>query len=155
MWPFKKKRKPPYADDLTRAELAWLQSQRDAIPVLAAAVAATPVRADSVEAADNLIRAWHALPETCRPDANQIVNAAGVALGDALAADLRLEWKIITDAYGTELGLWWTNGRASVILAPTHSVAKQFATSPHGFVAALRKTMIPDVHKLRAEIEAQ
>jgi len=155
MWPFKKKQKLPSAANLTRAEVAWLQRQRDAIPTLAAAVAATPAPADPVEAADTLIRAWHALPESCRPDANEIVNVAAVALGDALAAKLGLEWKIITDAFGTDLGLWWTNGRGNIVLAPTHSVAKKFAGNPDGFVAALLKVMILDVGKLRENIEAQ
>ena len=142
MWPFKKKPAAPRADDLTAAEEQWLREQRHALEELAASVdipAGSPL-----QRADALIRWWHTVPASDRPDANIIVNAAGVALGDALAADCSLAWKIITDPFGTDLGLWWNEAGAAyqnIILTPTHSVAKKFAESPQGPVVNLHRAL--------------
>lgn len=155
MWPFKKKREIPFADDLTDGELGWLDEQRDALnSMCASAGIPTPAPSRRLDAADELIRWWHRQPRDVRPDPNLIVNAAGVALGDALAAAGGLEWKVITDSFGTDLGLWWRLGKGHVILAPTHSVAKKFAENPDGFVAGLFKVMAPDVARLKQQISA-
>jgi hypothetical protein len=148
MWPFKKKHpKPPSAADLTRAEVAWLENQRDTLTTLARD-AHLPI-APPLETADALLRWWHKQPEATRIDPNIIVMAIGVALGDALAKACRLEWKIITDPFGTDMGLW--GGDRGIILSPTHTAAKKLAESPEGFVVALVPRMVAQV----AEIEAQ
>jgi hypothetical protein len=148
MWPFKKKRPLPYADELSKAEHAWLQEQRDALASLARAAAIPP--SDPLRTTDALIRWWHQQPDSARPDPNGIVNAAGVVLGDALATACNLEWKIITDAYGTDLGLWRAAG--NIVLSPTHSVAKRFADCPDGFVAALFPELVVGVKAMDANV---
>jgi hypothetical protein len=127
---FSKKRAVPYADDLSHAETAWLQQQRDAARTLGEQAG---LAGDPIAVCDGLIRCWHAA--SSRPDPNPIVNAAGVAVGDVLAREFGLEWKIITDSFGTDMGLW--RARGSIILAPTSSVAKRFADGKDGFLPAL------------------
>lgn len=137
MWPFKKRRQPPYADDLRSSELRWLDEQRANLGKLAQ-VAGVASETDPLRAADAVIIHWHRQPDGARPDPNEVVNAAGVALGDALAKAHGLEWKIVTDAFGTDMGLWWSGGDGKVLnLAPTHSVAKRFADGQSGYVVEL------------------
>ena len=137
MWPFKKKRKIPYADDLSPRELEWLQTQRSALDTLAQA-AHVATDTGPLRTADAVIQHWHSLPQPQRSDPNTVVNAAGVALGDALAKKHGLQWKIITDAFGTDMGVWCGgDNEQNVVLSPTHSIAKRFADSPDGCVVQL------------------
>lgn len=129
---------PPRAEDLNDEELAWLAHVREGLPVFADAAGAAVENGPrgALDACDAIVRWWHTLPGDDRPDANTLVMIVGIALGDALAAELGLEWKIVTDAFGTDLGLW-RGAPKQIILSPTHSVAKRFQGSADGFVADL------------------
>jgi hypothetical protein len=141
MWPLRKKAKGPVASDLTRAEIDWIQQQRDALGELAAAVGLGSPDSDAarLECCDRVIRWWHEQPAGARPDPNMIVGSCGVALGDAIGPALGLEWKIVTDAFGTDLALWGAANQ--VVLSPTHSVAKRFAESRNGCVVELAEQL--------------
>src|SRR5262245_15437644 len=118
MWPFRTKQTvtndpPPQVHDLTEAEEAWVQAERDGLTKLAGALGFTPPQNDDERLAlcDEMIRWWHCEPQEQRIDANRIVNLVGVAMGDVLAREFGLAWKIITDAFGTDLGLWRAQGQ--------------------------------------------
>ena len=149
MWPFKKKPPAaPVAEDLGAAELAWLQQQRDAFGSLARTAGIEP--GEPLAAADALIQWWRAEPESGRIDPNLVVNATGVALGDALAARCGLSWRIITDPFGTDLGLWRTD--PMIVVSPTHTVAKNFADGPQGFVSAAFASISDKVRQLTSQL---
>ena len=140
MWPFKKKPVMPRASDLTEQELQWLDAHRRGLTALADTAGLSSPRTDNrLSLADELIRWWHRQPADDRVDPNLIVSAAGIALGDALAKEFRLEWKIITDSFGTDIGLWRERGH--IVLSPTHSVAKRFSECPDGFVELLSREL--------------
>lgn len=146
----------PTAADLNDDEREWLDLQRGGMGFFLEA-AGVGLPDDSIDArlraCDDLIRWWHTLPADDRPDANDIVNVVGVAFGDVLAAELDLEWKIITDAFGTDLGLWWSNpgnSEARIVLSPTHTVARRFGDGANGFLAAAAPAMIRDVRAMKA-----
>jgi Domain of unknown function (DUF3806) len=84
---------------------------------------------------DEFIRWWHREPAEQRIDRNIIVNLAGVTIGDVLAGECGLTWKIISDEFGTDLGLWREEGQ--IVVSPIHSVAKLFADEQDGFVVDL------------------
>lgn len=150
MWPFKKKRALPYADDLRSSERKWLESNRQVLPELGKLAGVAP-GTNPLQMADAVIAYWHRLPEAERADANDVVSVAGVALGDALAAKHGLEWKIVTDAFGTDVALWWSGGGdRNLILAPTHSIAKRFADSPSGCVVQLFEAISASVESAKA-----
>jgi hypothetical protein len=140
LWPFKKKRPLPFADDLNPAEIQMLDENRQSFKRLANAQLSNS--ADPLQVCDDLLRCWHQLPVAERPDANLLVNAIGVTLGDKLASELALEWKIVTDTFGTDLALWRADQGRHIILSPTHSVAKRFAEGKDGFVAALYPALL-------------
>jgi hypothetical protein len=122
--------------DLNTDELEWLEHHRE---LLAAIVEQEgielPDQATILDACDGVVRWWHAQPESERPDANMVVNAAGIGLGDALADVFELEWRIVEDEGGSSLVLWRDEPRT--IVAPIDGVAKRFADSPSGFVNEL------------------
>ena len=142
MWPFKlriarNQAKAPQASALTAQEEAWLQAQREAMLGFARALGLEMPQNDDERLAlcDEFIRWWHREPVEQRINPNIIVNLAGVAIGDVLARECRLTWKIITDEFGTDLGLWRAEGQ--IVVLPIHSVAKLFADEHDGFVVDL------------------
>jgi len=142
MWPFKTKQTvtndpPPQVRDLTEEEEAWVQAERDGLTKLAGAIGFTLPQNDDERLAlcDEIIRWWHCEPRDQRIDAHRVVNPIGVAMGDVLAREFGLAWKIVTDAFGTDLGLWRAKGQ--IVLSPVHSVAKRFADESNGFVVSL------------------
>lgn len=126
----------PQIEPLTSDEREWLDEQRgllaDAIDQLDIELSedATPL-----DGADAVIRWWHAQEQDERPDPNIIIMIAGVALGDRLAESFGLEWGIITDESGADLGLY--HPTKNVVCGPTHSVAKRFADGSDGFLGEL------------------
>lgn len=122
--------------DLNPDEQEWLEHHRE---LLAAIVEQEqlelPEEATILDACDAVVRWWHAQPETERPDANLIVNAVGIGLGDALVDVFELEWRIIEDGFGTSLSLW--RAEPNIVASPIDSVAKRFADSPEGFINEL------------------
>jgi hypothetical protein len=86
-----------------------------------------------LDAAQALVTWWNAAPEGERPAAGSIVAVAGVALGDCLNQYLGMEWSIIHDEDGTDIGMHEPDG--TVLMYPTHSVAHRLrdaAASPAG-----------------------
>lgn len=147
MWPFKAKRRvtndpDPQVRDLTSQEEARLQTSREGLTKLATGLGLALPQDDDERLAlcDELIRWWHREPQEQRIDPNVLVSVVGIAMGDVLAREFGLVWKIITDAFGTDLGLWRAKGQ--IVVSPTNSIAKHFAEESDGFVvdhyAALR-----------------
>jgi hypothetical protein len=124
----------PQVRDLTSQEEARLQTSREGLTKLATGLG-LPLPQDDEERlalCDELIRWWHREPQGQRIDPNVVVTVVGIAMGDVLAREFGLVWKIITDAFGTDLGLWRAKGH--IVLSPTNSIAKHFADESDGFV---------------------
>jgi len=119
--------------ELTPDEREWLERHRELLAAIVEQEALElPSEATILDACDCVVRWWHAQPESERPDANMIVNAVGIGLGDALASVFELQWRITEGDAGTSLVLW--RGEPSVTASPIDSVARRFADSPDGFV---------------------
>jgi hypothetical protein len=137
MWPFKQRvanDPDPQIRDLTSEEEARLQTSRDGLTKLGESLG-LPVPEDDDERlalCDELIRWWHREPEEQRIDPNVVITLVGITMGDVLAREFGLAWKIVTDAFGTDLGLWRAKGQ--IVISPINSVAKRFADERDGFV---------------------
>lgn len=122
--------------DLNSDEQEWLEHHRELLAAIVEQEHLTlPEEATILDACDAVVRWWHALPEGERPDANLVVNAVGIGLGDALADVFELQWRIIEDGFGTSLAL--CRAEPNIVASPIESVAKRFADSPEGFVNEL------------------
>ncbi len=61
-------------------------------------------------------------------DPNNLVISLGIALGDRFVSQTNLEWKIITDSFGTDMGLFdpGTPGKLTdIVMYPMNMVAKR------------------------------
>lgn len=139
MWPFKLKQRvtndaDPQVRDLTAEEEARLQTSRDGLAKLGEGLGLPMPENDDERLAlcDEMIRWWHGEPEEQRIDPNVVIAVIGIAMGDVLAREFGLTWKIVKDAFGTDLGLW--RGKGQIVITPINSVAKRFADESDGFV---------------------
>jgi len=136
----------PSVSELNADVLEWLEHHRE---LLAAIVEQEglelPEEATILDACDAVVRWWHAQPEHERADANMIVNAVGIGLGDAIADVFEMQWRIIGEDGVTSLSLWRESPR--LVASPIANTAKRFADSPGGFVNAF-------YDELAAELDA-
>ena len=96
---------------------------------------------------DELIRAWHQSDSSTRTDANLLVTACGVILGDHLSIEFKLDWAICDDKDGVELCLFRKENE--VLLFPTHSVAKHFSAATEGCVCNLYDQLSNSLRNLK------
>jgi hypothetical protein len=135
---FSGRNKPPTAKPLSSKERRWLDQQRENFRALTKQ--AGREADDTLERGDRLIRWWHDQPPESRPDANDVLMAVAVALGDVLIDDLgsEFDWMIVKSPFGRDLAVW--RERGFVVLSPTHAVNKRF-DEPGGFVPDLFEGM--------------
>jgi hypothetical protein len=70
---------------------------------------------------------WEPWIESWQPgaeDPNFFIDAFGLAFGQILADELRLEWKLVEDEHGSEIALHGSVGE--ILVFPTNTVAKRF-----------------------------
>lgn len=140
--------------ELSDAERTWLASHRDLLIELLEAEEPDD-DGDGLtlpEAADRVIDRWREQDEETRLDANEIVHAAGIAVGDALADILGeaygLRWMIAEDAEGTDLCLH--SEAKGITLYPSHTIAKHFASDRPGLVSELFLGLLKRIEEIEA-----
>ncbi|MGD8454437.1 MAG: DUF3806 domain-containing protein [Phycisphaerae bacterium] len=81
-----------------------------------------------MEIADGLIAWWHVARNRDAFSQDEIIDMAGVALGDALAKEFKLAWHAVEDADGPFIGLAVEPPCEGdqVVLAPASTIAKRF-----------------------------
>jgi hypothetical protein len=120
---------------LTEAERRWifdeLEQAREFVRAFAPEVTGDLLSLESLdEAFSNLIKSDNHDGAT----ANASVIAVGVAFGNKLVERLGFNWVIVTDEYGTDLGVLSRPGRGDVTIIPTDFVAKRYERKEWGFL---------------------
>jgi hypothetical protein len=136
----------PKHEPLTDAEQAYLSNQLTTAAVIARGYTAREEELPSLASLDATWRAWHNDTSEARVDANAFVNAIGAALGQHLVRDLSLDWAIISDDFGTDLGLFGEPGAITVF--PVNMLVKRIdeAESP---VRRLHEATLENVRRVR------
>jgi len=124
-------RMEPQVIELNAAELAWLDELRAALPG-----GDVPRGPEEVgELYDGLFDAWHSAPQSEQGDPNAVINALGVAVGDAVVARVPgARWAAVSDEHGTELAIVASSAEAPTMF-PTAAVAKRWVERERGWVA--------------------
>jgi hypothetical protein len=99
---------------------------------------------------DDLDAVWSQWIERWRPgeDANPVINALGLALGNYLVDRADLSWKVVEDEYGTEIALHGQPG--DILIFPTNLVAKRFESRTKEFFVAIVAELETRVATLRS-----
>jgi hypothetical protein len=85
------------------------------------------------------------------PDANAVAMALGVALGDQIAGATGMKWKIITDAYGTDLGLFFAGMEGTysdIVTHPMNFIAKRIVERQSGWLVPAATQLIDGIHEM-------
>jgi len=81
-------------------------------------------------------------------DANAMCMLIGVGLGDAIIERVpELEWKIITDNFGTDIGLFGKDV-GTVVTHPTNMVAKRIESGETTWIARTVDAIAPDLQSM-------
>ena len=86
--------------------------------------------------------------EKSQDEVNMGLNSFGVMFGNYLRKSIpSLEWKVITDDYGTELGLY--RAKNEITLFPANMITKRYHKQETGFLKGLAESMIRDILQLK------
>jgi hypothetical protein len=85
---------------------------------------------DAIDSAtlQEALHAWQRDPSPQKPTANQVATGMGVLFGLALRRRFALQWRVVSDAFGTDLCLYCAvpdKEHAEIIISPLQIVAKR------------------------------
>jgi hypothetical protein len=133
----------PVLEPLTSAEVDWVRSS---IAELGEQDVLFGDIDDLGRHYDEMLSAWLRLDESQRPDPNGIINQIGLAFGQFVADQAKLDWTVATDAHGTEIALH--RARGNVLIYPTDLVAKRWAAHARNTLPAMARDMIATVGEI-------
>jgi hypothetical protein len=78
---------------------------------------------------------------------NSVVNAIGTAFGQCLVDCLGMQWTVVSDAQGSDLGVFFGPPATRVLVFPTHVIANRLESKETGFIQELFETICVQVSK--------
>ncbi|HMG44895.1 MAG TPA: DUF3806 domain-containing protein [Acidimicrobiales bacterium] len=136
-------------DGLSDGEREWIGAQLAVAVELAQRFTGDTEPVPSLERLDETLRRWRSTGEPSDPDVDTVVNALGIAYGEHVRQQLRLDWVIATDEYGTDLALHGQPG--DVVIHPANATAKRVVAGDEGFFPSLYAAMAETVGALRRQ----
>lgn len=134
-------------EDPNRAESEWVAAHVGMAADLAAGFAGAGAIPPTVDELDALWAAW--LAESGRAEeANDVINAVGLAFGQRLVEDLGMRWVVVTDELGTEMAVHEPLG--DVLVFPANLVAKRWESGQTGFLRPVFDEVAARLNDLRA-----
>ena len=141
--------------DLTDGERRWVRLNVDLAGEIAKGYDL------GVEPGDQLVPAtldtawvnWLQAHDRANEDPNPYINAFGCALGDYLVGRLGLDWRVISDEYGTEMAIWGEPG--DVRIFPPNLVAKRYAEGAGPFFVSVASALEERIGEMRAAWSAK
>ena len=130
----------PEIEPLTPDEIDWVRST-------IAELGEQDVRIDDIEDLgryyDELLTAWIRVREADRPAPDKVIDQIGLAFGQYLADQARLEWVIATGHQGPVIALYRAQGQ--VLLYPASMVASSWERRETGVLPALGRVTLRSV----------
>lgn len=150
------------AEPLSADEVRWCDNMRTAAVELCEVYTGTrPSSTPTIRQIHDTYEGWLAATRprglfrktsAGHPDANAVSMSLGVALGDQIARETGLEWMIITDAYGTDLGLFFAGleGEYSdIVTHPMGFIAKRIAERESDWLEPTAAQLIKDILEMK------
>jgi hypothetical protein len=81
---------------------------------------------------DGWLRDWK--ERKTEQDPNPVINAIGLAFGQWLVDSLGMQWTVVSDDTGTDMGVGYGHPANRVLVFPTHLVAKRVQARETGFL---------------------
>jgi hypothetical protein len=142
----------PQFSELTDAEEQWkeghLLAAQEIVSRLCPDDAWNPIR---LEALDRAWSIWMASDENDNEQINKHINAFGVAFGHLLVDSGVFCWAIVSDDFGTDLGLRALPNRGDVSVVPANFVAKRWERKEIHFFVDAHSQILAHVESVKAE----
>src|SRR4051794_24834528 len=138
---------PPQVTPLNEGEVAWRDQQLEIGRLLVERY--TGANDEDLPALDRLdacIAGWQS-DDDSRVDVNVLINGVGVAFGEHLARQARLQWVIATDDHGSDLALHGQPG--DILVFPASTVAKRVVAGETAFVQSLYSSLVSGIEDRR------
>lgn len=136
---------PSEVEPLTDAEVDWVRST-------IAELIEQGVRVGDIDDLgrhyDELLLAWLRLREAERPDPDRVISPIGLAFGQYIADQARLEWGVAIGRDGPEIALHRPLGAGQVVLYPADMVAQRWRAGETGILPALARATVDAVGKM-------
>jgi hypothetical protein len=137
--------------NLNDAEVKWIASRIEGAKLLISQYSpgdvGQPINASVL---DRAYARWLASTETNSDRINDVLNAVGVAFGQLLVDEIGFQWVVVTDQFGTDMGIRALPGKGDVLVTPTNMVAKRWETRETGFLAPLHRVITDQVRDVEA-----
>jgi Domain of unknown function (DUF3806) len=134
---------------LTDVEQEWVRSQLAAATRFVADYGSQRHTA-GLEALDHAWASWLDRQSVDPEDPNTVVNAVGVAFGQALVETLEgFTWVIAADEAGRDLAVFGLPGTGDVLVYPANVVAKRYESREPWFLQATHDAIVAEVRQLR------
>ena len=146
---------PPAFEPLRETESVWIANQLHAadqiVSLLSPGDAWNPLRLETLD------RAWDVWLDSGKSHTdlvNEHLNAFGIAFGHLLVESGIFNWCIVTDEWGTDLGIRALPSRGDVSIVPVDFVAKRWERHERCFMADGYTSIIGHVEQTRREWDA-
>jgi hypothetical protein len=139
-----------------RAEQEWIAKSISVARTLV--VASHPDGADSKLTPDVLdvaYRHWLNSGTGINEQANDVVHAIGFAFGQFLVDSEGFEWTLVTDHFGTDIGVRALAGKGDVLVCPASMVAKRWDTKETDFLVPIYRAVIEQRDSVRKTWESK
>ena len=134
---------------LTDVEQEWVRSQLAAAARFVADYGSRR-HAAGLDALDHAWASWLDRQSVDPEDPNTVINAVGVALGQALVEALDgFTWVIAADADGQNLAIFGLPGAGDVLVYPANVVAKRYESREIPFLQSTHDAIVAEVRQLR------
>jgi hypothetical protein len=133
---------------LTGAEQDWLKAQLAAAAQFVEDYGSHRTAA-GLESLDHAWASWLDRQTVDPSDPKPVLNAVGVALGQAIIEALAgFDWVIAEDADGTDLAIYGLPGTSDVLIYPADLVAQRYETREQWFLQDIRNQVVAQVKQL-------
>jgi hypothetical protein len=133
---------------LTGAEQDWLKAQLAAAAQFVEDYGSHRTAA-GLESLDHAWASWLDRQTVDPSDPKPVLNAVGIALGQAIIEALTgFDWVIAEDADGTDLAIYGLPGTSDVLIYPADLVAQRYETREQWFLQTIRDQVVAQVKQL-------
>jgi len=151
-------------DNLSEKEVEWLALQRglarELVGIFTECVCEDPPTVEDLEITFNKYMAHFLYPprkgllrkKNLIIDPNAFVLSIGTALGDCIVANTMLEWIVITDEFGTDIGLYAPGvaGQYSdIVTHPMNLTAKRFESRTTNWMEDVYTSLIDEIQRMQ------
>jgi hypothetical protein len=141
---------------LNDAEREWIKSSLgNARNLTMASQVGDAVENMTPERLDRAYKYWLYSGTDINAPANDVIHAIAFAFGQYLVDNEGFEWSLVTDQFGTDVGVRALPGRGDVLVCPASMVAKRWETKETDFLVPIYHAVIDQRNTIRDSWEAK